>query len=813
VSGLFRQAWLSWSRARGTALLAILAFAVGIGSTTAIYTVVNSVLLAPLPYPDGDRFVELFAANESEPAGYSAHPIADALEYERAGSFDLFGVFRLDALNLTAPGEPRNLNVLHVTPALVQNLGVAPALGQWFGDETGAVLSDAVWRRLGGDRALVGQAITLGGRRLTVTGVMPPRFRLPMSAPGTEGFDTDIWIHMDPRGRGQPQDAGLFFIYARRKPGVPLTEAEAEVKRIAAGIARQSPGRVGYTAKLEDLRESSTQAIRPLLLLLFAAAGLLLLVTCANVAALLLARSVARARETAVRVALGARHHQLAMLYFVEGLPISIAGAAAGLAAGILLVRVVLRLASGFIPRADEVRIDWTVFAFAAATAFLSSAVCSVAPLWQALSATPNDALSAGVRASAGARARRLSRALVVAEVALAFALLAVSAVLITHMRNLARVAPGFNPDRLLTFDLTIPESLARDEKVRVPFERRLIDALEAVRGVDAAAFANQLPLDGCCLGGTLVPDGRPVNPDQAQRVAFVIATPGFVRTMQIPLVSGRLLDDRDAIQDLLLILVNQAAVMRYWPGQNPIDATGHLNTPNGPPFRVVGVVGDVRNQGLGKNAEAEAYLINRVTAINPMVFLVRSSLSTDVLIAEVRRAVHGVDPTLAIQEPKMMTTIVRESLSLERVASFVMTFFALAALLMATLGVYGVMAYGVRQRTVEIGTRMALGATSRDVVGLVLRGGLLMAAAGIAIGAVVVIATTGTVQQFFSTAAVGPAPYIWSTAVVVLVAGLASSLPAWRATLLPPTTAIRDDAPSVWQQTRRRLQATVKTT
>ena len=812
MSALFRQAWLSWSRARATALLAIIAFAVGIGSTTAIYTVVRSVLLAPVPYPDGDRFVAVYGGRTTEPDSYSAHSIPDALEYERAASFDLFGFYRMHALNLTSPGEPRHVNVLMVTPPLVHGLGISPAAGQWFTDETGAVISDALWRRLGADRGIVGQGLTLDGRRLTITGVMPSAFRLPMPGPAASEFDTEVWIHLDPSGRGQPQDSGLFFIYARRKPNVSLAQAEAEVQRIAQDVVKRAPAsHPSYTAKLEDLRDTGTRAIRPLLLLLFAAAGLLLLVTCANVAALLLARSVARARETAIRVALGARQRQLALHYFVEGLPISIAGAAGGVIASVVLVRFVLGIAAGYIPRADEVRVDWTVFAFALAMAVLTSALCSLAPLWQALRIAPNDALSAGVRASASARARRLSQALVVAEVALAFTLLAVSAVLITHMRNLTTVHPGFNPDRLLTFDLTMPEALTKDEEVRVPFQRRLIEAIEAVPGVEAAAFANQLPLDGCCMSGTIVADGRPADQEQGRRVSFVIATPGFVRTMQIPLVSGRLLDERDAIKDLLLIVVNQAAAERYWPGRSAVDATGRFNTPDGTPFRVVGVVGDIRNLGLGKNAEAEAYLLNAVTVVNPMAFLVRSSLPSNTLIGEVRRAVHSVDPTLPIQAPKMMTAIVHESLSLERVASFVMTFFALAALLMATLGVYGVIAYGVRQRTVEIGTRMALGATGRDVVALVLRGGLLMAAIGIAIGAVAVIAATGTVARFFGTADVGPAPYLWSTAVIVAIAGLASSLPAWRATLLSPTMAIRDDAPSTWQSARRRLERTMR--
>jgi predicted permease len=813
VPAILRQAWQSWTRARATAALAILAFAVGIGSATAIYTVVNAVLLASVPYADGERWAELYGADLNNPNSHSAHALVDILEYERrATGFDAFGFFRLNELTLTAPGEPRHVNVLQVTPGLVRSLGVTPAIGGWFTDAGGAVISSTLWRQLGEAQSLVGQGMTLDGRRLTITGVMPPHFKLPLAAPGTESFNTDIWIALDPLDPALPRDQGILFAYTRRKPGVTLDQANQEVRRIAADIAAQAPDtHPAYTARLEDLRATSTKQIRPMLLLLFAAAGLLLLVACANVAALLLARSVARSRETAMRVALGARQRQLALHYFVESLPISLAGAAAGFAFSVVLVRVVLAVAAQFIPRAEEIVIDWRVLAFAVAMGVLTSALCSLAPLWQALRMSPNDVLNAGIRASAGARVRRLSQALVVAEIALAFTLLAASTVLIAHIRALMRVPPGFNPNGLITFDLTMPEALAREEDVRVPFQKRLLDAIEAIPGVDSAGFVNQLPLDGCCLGGRVLPDGRPLESNVEERTAFVIATPGFVRTMQIPLISGRLLDDRDADEKLLRVLVNQAAAVRYWPGRNPVEAMGRLNTPAGPQFVVLGVVGNVRADGLARPPVPEVYFIHAITTVNPMVFLVRSRLPPETLAPEVQRAVRSVDATLAVHNLRPMAGVVHDSLSIERVGSIVMTFFAATALLMATLGVYGVMAYGVRQRTTEIGTRMALGATTRDVVALVLGGGLKMAAAGVAAGAVAVMAAAGTLERYFGATDLGVMPFVWSTAVVALVAAAASSLPAWRATFLSPTTAIRDDVPSSWQSARRRMRRTLQ--
>lgn len=804
------QAVRSWRSAKGIALLAILAFAAGIGSATAIYSVVNTVMLAPLPYPNGDRFVALYGARFSEPNQYAASTFVDLQEYERrTTSFDVFGWFRLGALNLTAPGEPRHLNVVSVTPSLAHNLGVNPAIGRWFTDDTGAVISNALWRQLGADANLVGQGITLADRRLTVTGVMPAGFRLPFSGIGTEGFRTDVWIYLDPLGKGQPADQGLFFAYARRKPGVALAQAEAEVKQIAAQIAKLAPAsHRSYTARLDDLRETSISAIRPTLLLLFAAAGLLVLITCANVGGLLLARSVARARETATRVALGASQRQLALQYLVEALLVSLAGAAAGAVVSVVLVRSVVTMAVEYIPRADEIAVDWKVLAFGLATACVAGAISSLAPLWQATRIAPGEVLSAGVRASAGARVRRLSQALVIAEIALAFTLLAVSAVLIAHLQGLIRIAPGFDPNQLITFDLTMPDSIAEHDETREPYQKRLIEAMEAVPGVSAVAFVNQLPLDGCCLGGTIYPEGRAVNPDAVERTSFVIATPGFIGAMKIPLRGGRLLNERDDRSDTLLhVLINQAAAARYWPGQNPIDAYGHLNAPDGPRFRVVGVVGDVRANGLGKSAESEVYLLHAITTVNPMTFVVRSPLPADALLPAIRRAVQRVDPGMPIHGVISMNEIIQGSLVLERVSSVVMTFFALAALLMATLGVYGIVAYGVRQRTVEIGTRMALGAVNRDVVRLVLGGGLRMAAWGIALGSVAVVAAAGLLARFFDARDVGMLPFAIATAVIAGVAALASSVPAWRASRLSPMVAIRDQSQSMWHSARRSIQ------
>jgi predicted permease len=806
------HAWRAWKNAKGVALLAILAFAVGIGSATAIFTVVNGVMLKPLPYPQGDRFVALYGARVNEPGRYSSSTYPDLIEYQdRTTSFDVFGWFRLGNFNLTAPGEPQYLSGAAVTPALARNLG-APALGQWFTDESGAVISTSLWTRLGSDPGIVGKPITLDDRPLVITGVMPSGFRFPVAGTTTAGIESEIWVYLDPAGRGQNETDGIYFAYARRKPGVSLEQAQADAARVAVDIARRDPaGRPSYTASVVDLRTHTLSNLRSTLLVLFAAAGVLLLIACANVATLLLARSVTRSRETAIRVALGAGRGCLALRFLAEGAAVSLIGAAAGVGLSVALVRVIAVVGSEYVPYADELRVDWTVLGFALALAFLAAALASLAPLWQAFRTPPSAALTDGVRATSGAPVRRLSQALVVAEIALAFTLLTVAVILVVHLQNLGRVPTGLNPEGVLTFEVAAPARVV-SSKALVPFQRRLLEALEAVPGVRSAALVNQLPLDGCCMGGTVHVDGRPPG-DEGRRVSFLFVTPGFLPAMGIPLRAGRFLTESDTREDVLFAVVNEAAVSRYWPDRNPVGAYGRLNRPDGNRFQVVGVVGDVRNDGLNKAPEAEVYLLATVIPVNPMYVVVRSSLPPEQSVPAARRAVQSVDRTLAMHDVRTMNEIVRDSLQLERVSSVIMTFFALAALLMATLGIYGVVSYAVRQRTVEMGTRMALGAVSRSLLMLVVGSGLRMAALGVAAGAAALIGSVWLLERALDVRDVGPMPFVFSTGVVALVASAASYVPAWRASRLSPMVAIRDESASAWESVRRRLLHAVRDT
>jgi len=834
VLSAFSQAWASWKTAPGIALLAVVAFAVGIGSATAIFTVINGALLRPLPYPNSERFVTVYGTNTTAPDTFLAMSVPELRDYQQqTTSFDAFGWFRLAQYHLTAPGEPQFVPGAAVTPALARELG-PPLLGQWFTDDSSAVISSALWRRLGGERDIIGSAITLDAVRYTVTGVMPPAFQLPIAGTAPSR-DTQVWIPLGPSPNDANRGSQGNFVYARRKPGVSLEQAQADVRRVAVIVAATDPKRYRfYAAGAAELRERINPGLRATLLTLLGGAALLLLIACANVATLLLARAVVRARETAIRVALGASRRQLALRYFAEGALVSGAGAAAGVGLSAIFVRYILAAASVFVPRVDLIGIDWKVLGFSVAVAVATGVLAGLAPLWQAMRMTPNAVLSEGVRASAGAPARRLSKAFVVAEIALAFTLLTASAILVVHLRNLGRVSVGFDPNDVVAFGLNLPRRtpdpglsaearLAERKRLaeqRLAEQARLMDALRQTRGVTGVSFASQLPGIGCLGGANFSLEDRPADA-AAARACVVNAAPDFFPTMRIPLREGRLPNEADYLpwrgkdevgdrRDIAVpTVINEAAARAFWADRSPIGAFARFSGSNGSWLEVIGVVGDTRNNGRNRPAMPEFYL--PAGGVNSTNAVVRSELPADQLIAAVRRTIRQADPTAAMGDVRTMNDLLGNTLQLQRLTSLVMTFFGLAAMLMATLGIYGVMSYFVRQRTVELGTRMALGAVNRDLVTLVLGGGLKLSLAGVALGSIALVGAISLLVRYLEVANFGWLPFVASTGIVALVATAAASVPAWRTTLISPMVAMREQPPSVWQWALHRMERTVR--
>ena len=809
------RSWKSWKREKGVALLAVIALAIGIGSATAIFTVVDAVLLRPLPYTHGERWVSLLAGDTRDPHHFSGLSFAELFAYQdRMHAFEVFGWYPVGGdFNLTSPGQPRHIEGIEVSPSLIANTGVNPMAGRFFTASDGpnvAILSHRLFQQL--SPGSLGRPIILNGQSYTVLGAMPVWFRFPLVTVSSQNSQNDVWIPIKtPRDEDHLRNYAFYAAYARLKPGVTVEQARAEATQVAEEIRKQyHPANPAYTAGLFGLQETVVHTIRPILLLLFGAAGLLLFITCANVAGLLVSRSVGRARETAIRVALGGRQRQLALQYFLESLWISLAAALGGVLASVILVHIFVPLAADYIPRSNEVSTNWSVALFALGLAVLTATLSALAPLWQALRTNPNEVLSDGVRASAGVRSRKLSQALVVAEIALAFTLLSAGALLTWQLRSLNQTWPGFDPNGIVTFQLTragAQGAAAEQTSAASAYADKLVDALKTIPGVSDAGVTNQLPLAGCCFTTSLFPQGRTTGVELTQPVSMMVVSTGYFRTLRIPLLAGRLLNNHDTNENTLPIVIDEAAARRYWPSRSAVGAFARLANQNGSRVQIVGVVGTVKNEGLGEAPMPEIYLLHKLISLSSMNFVVRSTLPLASLAAAIRSTVARVDPAQPIYGIHSMREIFSQSLIDKRIESMVITFFALAALLMACLGVYGLVSYSVRQRTVEMGTRMAIGATGRQLLQLITGSGLRLSFYGILLGGVVVAGATEIIMRYFNVNHLSPIPYVLSMAAIVALALVGSLIPAWRASLLSPLVAIRNETDSVWTSARQTLE------
>ena len=749
-----------------------------------------------VPYAGGERFVALFAGSSSEPRLVGTSTLGDARAFESGTqSFEGMGWFRLGNYNLTQVAEAQQLEGVELTPGLARLVGVKPQAGEWFRQEDGplvVVISHRLNERLGGR---LGKTIVLGGKPYVVLGVMADGFKLPHAGPAGP-TQTDVWLPHDDGGLADVTPG--YFIYGRIRPGVSLAQAEADVRRIGVEIARADPkGHPEYLPKVEELRSTFNEEYRSTLVLLFVGSGILLLLTCGNVAGLLVARGVARSRDTAVRVALGATKVHLAATFVKEGLGIALLGGGLGIMLAIGLMRGIRLLTADFLSRSEEIRLDAMGVGFALGMAVLSGMLATLAPLWQALAMQPNAVLNDGARGSAGLRSRRLSRWLVTGEIGVAFMLLAVSLALVGEFQRIGGISPGFNPDDLVTFEVTLAEEYVANPARRIAHQAQLVQALEAIPGVEGAAFVNQIAMAGCCFSTSIVRDGKAEN---GERVSFLPVSSRYFATMKIPLRRGRVLTERDVGGDTLLAMINDAAAQRYWPGEDPLGAFARVGGPRGSRFQVVGVVGNVRNEKLNRPTVPEIYLSSGPVAVNPMHFVVRSGFGINGLGPEIRRAVAQIDSAQPVHQMVTMRDVIGRSLQIERMGSFLMGAFAIVALLMAALGVYGLMSYSVRQRTVEIGTRMALGAERASVLRLVLADGMRMAGVGVAGGLGVTVGVLWLLRRELGWGD-------WPGWAVLLAGGLVTGFaaaaawyPAWRASLLSPMSAMREQTESLWR-------------
>ncbi len=790
-------------------LAALVALALGIGANTAIFSVVNTVLIEPMPYPDPERLVLLLDANpEAGVPRFSASPPNFADWRAQSRSFEGMAAFTRASLSLTGDAEPERIDGVRATAGFFATLGVEPALGRGFrpaedrpGGDKVVVLGHELWqRRYAGDRSVLGSAIRIDGEPHTVVGIMPERFSFPR--------EMELWLPLALAITPEQRGGHWLGVVARLEEGVAIERAQAEMQSIAQRLEQQYPeSNTGWTVNVHGLHDIAVEKIRPALLVLLVTVGCVLLIACADVANLLLARMAAREREVAIRTALGAGRSRLVRQFLTESVLLAVGGGALGLLLAYAGTQALIAFNPDNVPRVSEIRIDLAVLAFTLVLAVVTGLVFGLLPALHAFRHDLQGALKEGSRAvtaggagGAGGRARFARSALVLAEVAVALVLLIGAGLLLRSFRGLQRVSPGFPPEGVLTVDLTLPESKYAGEPQVAAFYRDLVTELRAIPGVERAGAGFPLPLSGRNFILALVLEGKPEPPpgqEPSTNVRFV--TPGYLETLAIPRRRGRSIRDSDVAGAPRVVVVNETMAASLWPDEEPIGRRFTFGDPEDPEdpgwMTVVGIVGDVRHATLDAVPENETYVPIEQAPFGAASIVVRSAGDPMDLAGAVRVAVRRIDPELPLGTIETVEQVVAASLNQHRFNTTLVGTFAALALVLAVVGVYGVISYGVSQRVHEMGLRMALGAGRAEVRGMVVRQGMAVVLAGVAVGLAAAFAATRLLQAFlYGIRATDPLTFVVVPAVLALAALVASWLPAHRATRVEPMVALRTE-------------------
>jgi putative ABC transport system permease protein len=792
-----RYALRVMTRRPAVSILIVATLALGIGANTAIFSLVDTVLLHGLPYPHADRLMRVWEQRlDLAPGG---RPVAPGNFFDwkaRTASFEDVAWSRDSTFNVTGDGPPETLTGYRFSPNMLQVLGVAPALGRGFTPDDDrpdapkvVLLSHKVWlRRYAGDRTIVGRTLTLNGEPHTVVGVMPPEFKHPGSS--------EIWAPIAlPAPIMARRDITVLRLVGRLKPGVTREQATAELNAIYRDIASRAAQAKGLTVQLVPLGDAGDA--KALLAALFGGVGFVLLIACANVANLLLADATARRRELAVRGALGASRFRVVRQLLTESVLLALIGGALGAfvtwwTRDALLVLFPANIANLNLPRVEQIDVSSTVFAFAFAVSVATGVLFGLLPAWHASRASLQGALKEGDRG--GTTSRRTHAALVVAEVALSIVLLAGAMLMVQSFLRLQHQRLGFDADRVLSGRLILPRYKYADDPARATFAHKLVDRLRAIPGVDAVGLTNYLPLSG--WWGTIAfnVEGRPrAQPGDEPSADFRIASDGYFRAMGIPIVAGRGLDAHDDPSSPRIIVVNQTFAKRYLGG----DAIGKrlvMDLGAGPvPHEIAGVIGDVKSFGLEEDTHAELFFSYWQVPFSLIGISLRTSGDPASLAAPLREAVWSVDRDQPITHLLPMSELASESLAFRRAGMTLAGGFGVLALVLAAIGIYGVLSYAVSRRTREIGIRVALGATRGEVGRLVIREGLTMTAIGVAIGVGAALLLSRFLRSLlYEVRPADPATYVAAAATLLIVAFLATWLPARRASAVDPIIALR---------------------
>jgi len=792
------------ARNPGVTAAAILALALAIGANTAIFSVVNAVLLRPLPYPDADRLLSVHQLWDTSPDEHDVLSSDDVVEL-REGSAEVMqvaGYFSpVGGFALTGDGEPEQVAGTAMSAEAFDVLGTPPALGRAFlpdddrpGAEPVVVLSHALWqRRFGGDPSIVGRSLSVNSQDHTVVGVMPAGFRFPRDSVA------DLWpIFRPERSLGRPP----YYVsaVARPRPGQGPAEVRGVLQSVTRRIQERFPdASAEWRLAAAPLKDEVVGNVRPALLLLLGSVGFVLLIATANIANLLLARATARRKEMAIRAALGATWTRLARQLVTESLILAAAGGLLGILLSLWGTEILVRLGPRNLPRLQEVGIDLRVLLYTAALTTLSGILFGLAPAARATFGGLAPALLAGARGTTDRGGRRLRSLLVVSEFALAVMLLCGAGLLIRSFLHLQDVSPGFDAGGILTASISLPEGRYADGAARSTFFRQLVERAGILPGVQAAAISMALPPNLLVMTNPYTVEGRPLPPGRnPPAVAQLLIGGDYFDALGVTLLRGRDFSEADADGAPGVVIINETMAATLFPNEDPIGRRLQLGDPDpeSPWVTIVGVAADVKYTGLDRTPEPTMYTPYDQNLWWPTMYLVlRSSVDPAGLTQAVRAQVAALDPLLPVARVRTMNELLGQSVAEPRFRTTLLAIFAAVALLLATVGIYGVLSYSVGQRTQEIGIRMALGAQGRDVLTLVLRQGITLAGLGLAIG----LAAAASLSRVLASLLFGVGPMDLATfgavALVMLAAALlACYVPARRATRVDPLVALRTE-------------------
>jgi putative ABC transport system permease protein len=791
-------------------LIAVMTLALGIGANTAIFTVINAVLLRSLPVPEPDRYVMVYETNQRR--GHTQIPVAPSnyLAWRAQQTvFEEIAAFVNRSFTLTDGDVPEVLDGARVSAHLFKLFGTTPLLGRTFtadedrpGNERILVLSHGLWqRRFNGSNKVVGQTMMIDGNPFTIIGVLPAEFSFPRNG-------TEFWIPaaLDAERGMSGMGGRILQTVAKLKPDMTIEKARAEMDVIAKRLTQDNPSfNPDLGVNIIPLKEVIVGGLRRILLVLFGVVGVVLLIACANVANMLLARAAAREREMAIRTALGASRWRLIALLLLESLILATLGSGLGILLASWAVDALLAFGPEGVLGDWKIAIDRTVMGFTLALTLLTSLLFGFAPALQYSKPDLNEALKEGNRnATPGSAPNRLRGALVVAEVALSMVLLIGAGLLFRSFLRLTAVDSGFNPNHLLTFQLSLPEGRYVEDRQVVAFYQQLIERFTHLPGVESIGATNALPTSGSGGVRPLSIEGQPLpEPGKGAIAQYRLVSPGYFSAMKIPLLQGREFTVRDGDQAPGVVIINQALARKFFPNEDPVGKRVTLGGFADAWGEVVGVVGDVRHWGVTSEEEPEMYWAYSQSwlARSPtlgrlrrsLTVVIRTSGKPEELTQAVRREVTALDKMLPVSNLKTMEERMGASLSRQRFNALLISIFATLALLLAALGLYGVMSYSVSRRTNEIGIRMALGAQTGDVLKLVIREGMTLALVGIAIGLIVAFALTRLMSKLlFGVSATDPLTFVVIASILTMAALLACWLPARRAAKVDPMAALR---------------------